>query len=678
MVEELYIIQNGERIRLDLNVPSGITLNFKSNIFGDLSKITASYSYTFKLPMSANNRRALDLADDIRHNSSMTRRILKAEFIQNGIPLFTNANLYIESVESHFNAVMTWGIVRGLEAIKDNDLSLKELPFSGLISDVARYGINTAVTRPTDWDNSLDYFIPFRKSEGSYIYNGEKYIYKMETGSSILPVVPIARIIKAINDYYGTTFYFGERYVGTLKWNQSLHKFDETEEPEFFSFGAVPLVNNELTEEQYNQRTGTLSNVEVLDNSFFGSALNIWDDLRGPNVLTFTYNPPNANDYYEIGDNGSYTVRKFTFFKKPTALLEKVEIDGYIKVAFSNIGYIWKNDRCEFSNTDVPKLIVYKRNFKLKEGSSTNGEIVYDEAATLEGTFKGYDTFVDGEYRCEFAVYEFDFRDSNGKRRLEIDGFMTSNSAYPYFFVIDHVVRDVKEVSDFLIVPSGYMSNDISKGYETDIVSNLPDVSCMTFLKSLYYMIGAFPVVNSDGRIVPLYYSDLAKRVDSQDVYDWSNKICSSDESLPTKISYQVSGFAKKNYYLMKNDELEKNDDNKKDDVYENGLGCIECNNETLENNKTIIQLPWFGAFLVDKTHPSYETGKDMKYFKFNDDGTREFVEAKPAIGVVRAVEECLYKLPVTDPVECLPQGTYTMMLNVWNGFKNISESHFV
>lgn len=46
MYEELYIIKDEERHKLDLNCPSGITLNFKSNLFGDLSKISASYSYT--------------------------------------------------------------------------------------------------------------------------------------------------------------------------------------------------------------------------------------------------------------------------------------------------------------------------------------------------------------------------------------------------------------------------------------------------------------------------------------------------------------------------------------------------------------------------------------------------------------------------------------------------------
>ena len=111
MTEELYIIDGAKRLKVDLSIPSGITLSFQSNIFGDLSKITCSHTYTFKLPLTANNRRVFDNADDIRCVSNKIRRRLKAEYVQNGIPLFSNANLYIESTDACFNAIMTWGWV---------------------------------------------------------------------------------------------------------------------------------------------------------------------------------------------------------------------------------------------------------------------------------------------------------------------------------------------------------------------------------------------------------------------------------------------------------------------------------------------------------------------------------------------------------------------------------------
>ena len=64
MKEELYVMTPDGVARVDLNDPSGIQLNYKSNLFSDLSKITCSHSYTFKLPLTINNRRIFDNAED--------------------------------------------------------------------------------------------------------------------------------------------------------------------------------------------------------------------------------------------------------------------------------------------------------------------------------------------------------------------------------------------------------------------------------------------------------------------------------------------------------------------------------------------------------------------------------------------------------------------------------------
>lgn len=678
MVEELYVIKNDERFRLDLNTPSGITLNFKSNIFGDLSKITCSYSYTFKLPHTLNNRLVLDSAEDIRHESNMVRKKLVAEFYQNGIKIFDDANLYIDTIQGGYAAVLTWGVVRGMEALKDNDVSIRELtPLSG--SGIARFGIKTTVPRPTDWSNEKEYYIPYRASEGSYLYTGQQYIYGYEvtSGSSMLPVVPVKRLVDMINAQYGTQFYFGGEVNGSTLWNSSTHSYGQSGVDELIAYGAVPLVKRDLTDEEYAVRTGTLKNVQVLNNTFWGIALKVWDDCTAYNVISFDYQAPQVNNYFDIGNNGSTsgTTRKYTFFKKQTAMVEKVELNGYIRVTMSNIGTRWKGSKLDYAREGViPKLIIYKRNFKLKEGSSTNGEIVYDEAATLEGKRVGVEVFTEGEYTFHLDVFEFDFRDEAGRNRLTLENFDSSHESYPYFMSINDTIRSVNEVSDFKIIPSGNMTDNVNKGWEVDIMSNLPDISCLTFMKSLYYMMGAFPSLDADGRIVPLFYSDIYKKMSQYDASDWSDKLTSKSSDVPDKIAFSVSGFGQKNYYLMKNDSLEPKNSNEREDVYESGMGCIVCKNETLDKTKTIIQIPFYGAFLQDASRPKYETGRDMKYRKFNDDDTTSFCEAKPAIGIVRPIEQ--FKYVTTSPPTFQGLGTYTMLLHIWDGFKNMDENY--
>ena len=203
MYEELYIIDNGKRLRIDLATPSGITLNFKSNIFGDLSKITCSYSYTFKLPLTANNRRVFDNADDIRCVSNKIRRRLKAEYIQNGIPLFKNANLYIESTESNFNAVMTWGVIDGFQTLKDDDMSIRKLDLS------ARPVFGPCNAKIAEYRNTADFVKPLYNAGLMYISdNGWKDQYNTYSVFP-LPAIPVYRLIQLINSKYGTNFNLG-------------------------------------------------------------------------------------------------------------------------------------------------------------------------------------------------------------------------------------------------------------------------------------------------------------------------------------------------------------------------------------------------------------------------------------------------------------------------------------
>ena len=126
--EELYIIVDGERKQLDLLSPSGITLNFVSNLFNDLSKINASYSYTFKLPRTANNVRVLEIVDDVRADGKFTRIKNDAEYVYDGVSLFSNANMYISGVDKDsISAVLTWNVNKGLQELEKHNMSLQEL-----------------------------------------------------------------------------------------------------------------------------------------------------------------------------------------------------------------------------------------------------------------------------------------------------------------------------------------------------------------------------------------------------------------------------------------------------------------------------------------------------------------------------------------------------------------------
>ena len=200
MKEELYVYTDNGRWKLDLPVPSGITMKWVNNLFSDLSKLTCSYTYTFKLPMTRNNSEALDQAEDIRHPSSVIRKKINAEYILNGVPFCKNANLYISEIsKDSYSCVMTWGVLKAFQTLKESSLKLNELGSVGFF----------------DWkddDANFSYGYP-----SSAYKNTENLIYPdydagcpHYAGTPPRPVMPIYRIIQLINQKFGTRFEIGQ------------------------------------------------------------------------------------------------------------------------------------------------------------------------------------------------------------------------------------------------------------------------------------------------------------------------------------------------------------------------------------------------------------------------------------------------------------------------------------
>lgn len=243
--EELYIITDGELVPLDLPSPSGITLKWVSNLFNDISKLTCSYSYTFKLPMTSNNRRALKLADDIRHDTSMMKKSYHAEFIVNGICLCPNANLYVSELSDSFSCVMTWKVLKAFETLKNDSIKLNELPSLGKIiwGGSEEYGGTDASTSNMD----------------TVVYPDYDAGVPHMANTPPKPCVPVYRLIQMINDKYGVKFNIGKimesgmgmkprSYFNNVKY-YGFRMYDD-----FVSNGVIPLTNSQTSNDKYTIR----------------------------------------------------------------------------------------------------------------------------------------------------------------------------------------------------------------------------------------------------------------------------------------------------------------------------------------------------------------------------------------------------------------------------------------
>lgn len=631
MYEELYIVENGKRFGIDLATPSGITLVYKSNIFGDLSKITCSYTYTFKLPLTANNRRIFDNADDIRCASNKIRKRLTAIYIQNGIPLFNNANLYIDSTENCYNAVMTWGVIDGFSAMKDNDISIKELNYE---EDTTFGPVSTLMS---SFKNDVSAVRPLYNAGATYVSpNGNKNTY-IGYNFFPLPCVPIYKIVQLINAYYSTNFVLGEDYsYGDSKDMNNLLKF-----------GVIPLVSAKQSDEEINSNA---------TDCFVHSMTSGYKRYEKPNIIHGYASTPGRPMNWQYFEEVRDTEGKLYGLKNKSNSKVFATIKGYF-------GFTIKSGSTEITSNSETKPVL-----KVYGYSSYSGISQVVELASVDGTYKThysdeYSQYGDGNLR-----WRFEFTEKYGSERIEVE--IPANTTV--FFGIecgdktDIVGSGESDPPVFYpeLKPESnrYSATDTScNSWPIPIGPNLPDISCMTLMKALFYMIGAFPTTDSSGNIVPMYYDSLKENIINGVANDWSNKVTTDVSVLPNKTTYTVSGFGQRNYYLMKNDNLDSKGAESESDVYASGIGVIECNNETIEKKKTIIQLPFYGAYLHNLKNKKFSTGNTIKFWvRENEVKT---VEAKPAFGLVTPFIQKKYDGST---------GNTWLGLEIWDGFANI------
>lgn len=199
MKEELYI--KGESVDLG---DSEITLNFKSNLLGDISKITASNSYTIKLPRTNKNIRLLDFPDVAGHESYMMRDYFNAEYYRNGVKLFDAKAVLISCSEDGFDVVLTWGMSEKFIQLMNDDKSIQEF------ADMA-----LPWNSSTTYDNGL---VNGQLSHGYIRHNAGIDVDSNRDKIFIHPSVNCMRLLEEIASYYGLTMDWGsyKQYIELL------------------------------------------------------------------------------------------------------------------------------------------------------------------------------------------------------------------------------------------------------------------------------------------------------------------------------------------------------------------------------------------------------------------------------------------------------------------------------
>lgn len=182
--DELYI--NGDKVDVG---DTDISLNYKSNLLTDISKIVSNNSYTIKLPKTAKNLALIECS----HLPSSTTKFpyLKhvGNVLRNGIIIVKDANVVLLSVSEYIETALSWGNVTNFAEIVSSDKKLTDL----------EYGTEEG----TDW--------VVWNNKGSNSAQFPLINYGFNSGDSNVwyhPAITVKWILEKIQEESGVTFNF--------------------------------------------------------------------------------------------------------------------------------------------------------------------------------------------------------------------------------------------------------------------------------------------------------------------------------------------------------------------------------------------------------------------------------------------------------------------------------------
>lgn len=603
--EELWIKKGEEWLQVDLASPSGITLEFRSNLLADLSKITSSHSYTFTLPLTGHNKRVFDNADDMRSVTSIRHSRLAVKYFRDGVELAENARLYVSAIKGGYECVMTWDVCDGLKELSEHDMSIRDLltaeddcayhdNLDNEHDDVFYVGDNFTSAFEFN-DNDIIRSMHDAGTSAFHYVNGSAPVYDERTGRWVTsdvgvseappqgavmippfapPVMKVSRIVDQINKRFGTNF----KFKGT-----------------FYRALGLPFTKQEMSPAMVRQ-----SYMAFPTNTF------VRDD--GSVYMTPSFHKSSWESEFPLTVSNDH---KWVYFSgvHRWGKLARLRLSGYVKIKTTEY----------LSGDDLPCLEIV--------ASLHSEETVVAKATALSKiAFTGQ--YLDDGYLIEM-------REELGADVVDSDPIFPTSALYLRVTGgAGHNTWDFSHLRISVVYDEGWSFHYIN------VWHNLPDISCLEFMKSLFFVLGGFPKVLSDGSIVLSEFSDLQINKMQGKVYDWSSRLIVSDSQQSTDEIQPVPGnYAQKNYYLMKNEEIDSYGapvmPSRNEDAFRSRYACLRINDENLDRHSTVINLPYYGAFRTHgKRHLLY-TGDTQDYWTISDDSWSAH-EAKPMLGLFK------------------------------------------
>lgn len=540
---------------VDIDSKTKITLNIKSNLLRDVSKMASNSSYTVKLPKTVRNQAIFGHSDMIQAGGDFPVRNHTVCYIYRGVEIIHNGSGVLLSSGEFYEMTFVWGLYDELKALLNDDLKLSDLQTSVKVLFNQSEQVDTyATAQAQNIFYALADYIVHQEKEEYFIYEGGGIKQVENTTNITNPVVKVSWLLELIRQQMGIEF-----------------QWDSVDAQSLISSLVIPLIKNIPNESTYTDSVNVgFSSVtgnnfiplSVAENNLIriatgssGVACRIiakidlllhlemnltthlaatWTDMPGEHkkallthgIQVLKFNDPSDDSQsaiYEV-DNQKYWVSNF-WFKDNSMLYEKGD--------------------------DFVTSFKVSMNIKLNEGES----IALNQVV---------DCFVD---------------------------FMTTPQ-YPYCNMSGSIKASIGTVGDK--VPAG--------GYYP-VEGNLPEIKVIDFVKFLTAITGTFPLQSSENGLVRFVPLDIIWD-NLDDAIDWTFKVLGArSDNKPKTLEYKLSEYAQNNRYQWKG-----SDDDGGVSEFD---GNLFIDDETLDVERTVMMFPF--AATVKQNIPLYEIGDEGK-----------------------------------------------------------------
>lgn len=545
MLQRLYI--DGELMDIDDDME--VTLNFKSNLFRDITKLTSNYTYTIDLPKTVHNLSVLGNCDKPKSETDAPYEFHDAKYIRNGLEIISSGKATVlEVTDEDIEVSIYWGLFPAFTTLQGNNLKLNELSvnvrrnfFRNNEIDTYDYALAAGVFY-ADYNSR-------RVESDEDSWQGTYYAY-----TSAFTVVP-SQVISITDNYVQPCV--------TCKWlldrisEDTGVTFDYGTAADYIKSLTVPIILRQGDTEAFGGQLGgqfTISNVKVNKTSI-------------PFVLTNKID--NVMDV-ELG-------------KEVTKITIKESCTLYFSINMMWSFMVTDKMPLRFENGDITSYFFYHYYITMHVTHySESGE-------------KSEDTYIAGNAE-DFLTPASMLNTTTGTPRFQ---FLIRGGGTISFEEHDEISFTLDNKGWFglssmgtygLMFSNGFLSatvkdtESVPYGGSFPIGQNLPEIKVTDFIKTLCVLTGTYPLQlkGDSASITFIPFNTIWEN--RENAVDWTRKLIPSDaRNKPRSIEFSLDGYCRHNRYLWKED----------DTVIGNYDGDLTLDNDTLEYEQDVLTFPF-------------------------------------------------------------------------------------